>query len=82
MVGTTEFYIPVDGKIDTEAEIARIESELSYHQGFLTSVMKKLDNDRFVNHAPANVLDVEKKKKSDAEAKIKSLEQRLNELRK
>ena len=49
---------------------------------FLSSVMKKLDNERFVQNAPANVLELERKKKSDAESKIKSLEERMKELEK
>jgi len=54
---------------------------VKYHRGFLISVMKKLDNDRFVQNAPASVLELERKKKSDAESKIKSLEDRLRELK-
>jgi len=80
MVGTTEFSIPLNGKIDAEAETAKIRSELSYHNGFLSSVMKKLDNERFVNNAPANVIELERKKKADAESKIRSLEKRLKEM--
>jgi valyl-tRNA synthetase len=82
MVGVTEYYIPLTGKLDIEGEIVRIKEELDYNRGFLSSVMKKLDNERFVNNAPANVLDLEKKKKSDAESKIKSLEEALKSLKK
>ncbi len=81
MVDTCEYYIPLSGKIDTEAEAAKIATELDYLRGFLVSVMKKLDNRNFVQNAPANVLDTERKKKSDAESKIKLLEERLKELR-
>lgn len=80
MVGTTEFYVPLGGKIDIEGEIARIREDLRYHRGFLESVMKKLNNERFVQNAPSPVLDLERKKKSDAEQKIKSLEERLRGL--
>lgn len=80
MVGTTEFYVPLGDNIDFEDEIARIREELSYYRGFLASVMKKLDNERFVQNAPPSVLDLERKKKSDAGQKIKSLEERLHEL--
>ena len=80
MVGTTEFFVPLNGKIDAEAEIVKIKGELSYHSGFLNSVMKKLDNEQFVNNAPANVIELERKKKADAESKIRSLEKRLKEL--
>ena len=80
LVGTTEYFIPLEGKIDIEAELAKIREDLEYNRGFLVTVMKKLDNERFVNNAPANVLELERKKKSDAESKIKSLEERLKEL--
>jgi valyl-tRNA synthetase len=80
MIGTTEFFIPLQGKLDTEAEIAKLMEDLAYNRGFLLNVMKKLDNERFVNNAPADVLDLERKKKSDAESKIKSIEERIKEL--
>ncbi|HLN55074.1 MAG TPA: valine--tRNA ligase [Bacteroidales bacterium] len=80
MTGTTEYYIPLVGKIDTEAELKKIEDEIGYYNGFLVNVMKKLGNERFVQNAPASVLDLERKKKSDAELKIKSLEERKKEL--
>ena len=82
MVGTTEYFIPAAGKLDVEGEIARIKEELEYNRGFLVNVMKKLDNERFVNNAPASILELEKKKKSDAESKIKSLEEALKSLMK
>jgi valyl-tRNA synthetase len=82
MVQTTGFFIPLGDKLDIEGELARINEELEYNRGFLASVMKKLDNERFVKNAPASVLDLEKKKKSDAESKIKSLEERVKELKK
>jgi valyl-tRNA synthetase len=81
MTGTTEYFIPLVGKLDVEAELKKIAEEVEYHKGFLITVMKKLDNERFVQNAPANVLEMERKKKSDAESKIKSLEERLKELR-
>jgi valyl-tRNA synthetase len=80
-VGTMEFYIPLGGKLDIEAELIRIEEELKYARGFLESVMKKLDNERFVKNAPPAVIDIERKKKADAELKIKSLEERVKELK-
>jgi valyl-tRNA synthetase len=80
MVGTTEFFIPLGGMIDKEAELLKINEELKYYRGFLISVMKKLDNERFVQNAPANILEMERKKKSDAESKIKSLEERARAL--
>jgi valyl-tRNA synthetase len=82
MTGTTEYYIPLAGKLDIESEIARLKEELNYNIGFLTSVMKKLDNERFVSNAPPSVLELERKKKNDAESKIKSLEEALKSLKK
>lgn len=77
MVGTLEVYVPLVGLVDSEEEKSKILEELSYTRGFLKSVMKKLNNERFVNGAPANVVELERKKQSDALEKIKSLEERL-----
>jgi valyl-tRNA synthetase len=82
MIGTTEYFIPLTGKIDIESELAKINEELDYNRGFLANVMKKLENERFVKNAPANVSELELKKKSDAESKIKSLEEALKSLKK
>jgi valyl-tRNA synthetase len=82
MIGTTQYFIPLKGKLDASAEIARLKEDLEYNKGFLVSVLKKLDNERFVKNAPASVLELERKKKSDAEAKIKSIEERINEMKK
>jgi len=80
MVGTTEYFIPLEGQLDIESEIVKIREELKYNFGFLTSVRKKLENKRFVQNAPAKVLELERKKLSDAESKIKLLEDRKREL--
>ena len=82
LVKAVEFFIPVIDNIDTEAELKKLEEELTYAQGFLKSVEAKLSNEKFVNGAPAAVVDKERKKKSDAEAKIKVLEQQIAALRK
>jgi len=81
IVGTTEYFIPLCGKLDIEGELAKIQKDLDYNRGFLVNVIKKLENERFVQNAPANVLELERKKKSDAESKIKSLEERMKELK-
>lgn len=81
LIGTSEFYIPLDEKIDAESEIERLESELVYSRGFLAKVMKKLGNDNFVQNAPAKVVEMEKKKRSDTELKIIALEKRIAELK-
>ena len=69
-----EFFVPMEGAIDPEAERERIEKELAYVKGFLASVVKKLSNERFVSGAPEAVIANERKKKADSEAKIKALE--------
>jgi len=76
-----EFFIPLEGNIDTEQEIESIQKELEYTKGFLKSVDKKLSNERFVNNAPEKVVEMEKKKRQDAEAKIKILEESLAALK-
>ncbi len=80
MVGTTEFYIPLGDKIDAEAERIRIEADLDYYRGFLESVMKKLNNERFVKNAPQPVIELEQKKRADTELKIQALEEALKGL--
>jgi valyl-tRNA synthetase len=82
LVRTTEYFIPLGDNLDIAGELAKIAEDLDYQRGFLTTVMKKLDNERFVQNAPENVLELERKKKSDAESKIKSLEERQKELKK
>jgi len=82
IVGSTEFFVPLTGSVDVEAEIKKLEEELKYTQGFLKSVEAKLSNERFVSGAPAAVVDKERKKKADAEAKIAVIEQQLAGLRK
>jgi len=77
LIKSTEFYVPLEGLINAEEEIAKIEEELEYTRGFLVSVMKKLSNDRFVSSAPVQVVDIERQKQADAESKIKVLEERL-----
>ena len=76
-VKSNEYFIPISGVIDVEAEIKKIEEELNYTKGFLLSVQKKLSNERFVNNAPKQVIDLERKKQADAEAKIETLEKSL-----
>ncbi|WKB82097.1 valine--tRNA ligase [Cellulophaga lytica] len=79
-VKSNEYFIPMVGAIDIEAEIKKIEEELKYTKGFLISVQKKLSNERFVNNAPEKVIEIERKKQADAEAKIETLEKSLKGL--
>ena len=82
LVGTTEYAIPLGDEIDTEAELKKLEADLKYQEGFLASVLKKLSNERFVNNAPAAVVEGERKKQADAEAKIATLREGIAALKK
>ena len=82
MVGTTEFNVPLTNNIDIEAELAKLNKDLEYQRGFLASVQKKLSNERFVNNAPAAVVEGERRKLADAETKIKALEESIAALSK
>ena len=82
LVGTTEYAVPLGNMIDVEAEIEKLEAELKYQEGFLQSVLKKLSNEKFVGKAPANVIDMERKKQADAESKIASLKESIATLKK
>jgi valyl-tRNA synthetase len=81
LVKTTEFAIPTGNIIHVDEELAKLQEELKYQQGFLNSVLGKLNNENFVSKAPAKVIEMEKKKQADAETKIKALRDRVNELR-
>ena len=76
-VKSNEYFIPIEGAIDVEAEKGKIQEELKYTEGFLKSVQMKLSNDRFVSNAPDSVVAVEKAKQADAEAKIQMLKASL-----
>jgi valyl-tRNA synthetase len=78
---SAEFFVQTGVKIDVEAEMKKVLEELDYTKGFLTSVMKKLSNEKFMNSAPENVIAMERKKQVDAEAKINALELRIKELK-
>ena len=82
MVGTTEYFIPLGGMIDVEEELKKLEADLKYQEGFLQSVLKKLSNEKFVSKAPANVIEMERKKQADAESKIASLKESIAALKK
>ncbi len=75
-----EFFLPVTETIDVESEKKKLEEELKYTEGFLNSVNKKLSNQKFVEGAPAKVVDMERKKKEDAEARIKAIKASLSTL--
>jgi len=79
-VKSNEYFVPMVGAIDVEAEIKKLTEELNYTEGFLKSVQKKLSNERFVNNAPQQVVASEKKKEADALAKIETLKASLASL--
>lgn len=81
MIGTTEFAVPLGNMIDIDAEIARMEAELKHKEGFLQGVLKKLSNEKFVNNAPAAVIEMERKKQADAESIIQSLKESIASLK-
>ena len=82
LVGTTEYAVPLGSMMNVEEELKKLQEELSYQQGFLTSVCKKLSNESFVGRAPAKVIEMERKKQADAESKIKTIEEAIAALSK
>ncbi len=81
IVKTTQYFVPVGNSIDVEEEIKKMESDLAYQEGFLKTVMGKLNNEKFMAHAPQNVVTNELNKKNDAESKIKALKERIEALK-
>ena len=81
IVKTTQYFIPMGDNVNIEEEIAKLEKDLAYYEGFLTSVMKKLSNERFVSSAPAQVVANERAKQADAEAKIAAIKEQLSALK-
>ncbi len=81
MAGTTQYCVNVGDNMDVEAELKKLADELKYQQGFLKTVLGKLSNERFVANAPAKVVELERKKQADAESRIKSIEERMAELK-
>ncbi|MFK8274670.1 valine--tRNA ligase [Capnocytophaga cynodegmi] len=80
-VKSNEYFIPMQGNINVEEEIKKLEEELKYTQGFLASVEKKLSNEKFVSSAPEKVVEMERKKQADALAKIETIQESLKNLR-
>ena len=81
MVGTTEYAVPLGNLINVEEELKKLEADLKYQEGFLQSVLKKLSNEKFVSKAPANVIEMERKKQADAETKIAALKESIAALK-
>ncbi|MEI7676524.1 MAG: class I tRNA ligase family protein, partial [Bacteroidales bacterium] len=82
LVGTSEYAVPLGNLLNVEEELKKLNEELVYQQGFLVSVQRKLSNEKFVANAKPEVVDAERKKQSDAESKIKSLEENIVALQK
>jgi valyl-tRNA synthetase len=80
VVQKDKFFIETENELDTTAQKDQLLKDLEYQKGFLLSVEKKLSNERFVQNAKPEVVEVEKKKKADAEAKIKAIEESLASL--
>jgi valyl-tRNA synthetase len=80
VVGTTKFFIETENTLDTSSQKEQLLKDLEYQKGFLVSVEKKLSNERFVQNAKPEVVELEKRKKADAEQKIKALEESLASL--
>ena len=81
-VGTTEYAVPMGSLIDKDAEIAKMQEELAYHEKFLKSVEAKLNNPNFVSKAPEKIIAIERKKQSDATEKIAMLKESIQKLSK
>ncbi|MCR5395783.1 MAG: valine--tRNA ligase [Bacteroidales bacterium] len=81
LVSTTEYAIPLADSINVEEELKKLEADLKYNEGFLQSVLKKLSNEKFVNGAPAAVVENERRKQADAESKIETIRQAIAALK-
>ena len=80
IVGTSSFFIPFGDQVDVEAEKAKIRKEMDHLNGFLKGVRGKLSNERFVQNAPPQVVELERKKESHALAKLEVLQGKLQQL--
>jgi len=80
VIGSVEYYIPMNREVDAVEESKKLASELEYTKGFLSSIMRKLDNEKFVNNAPESVVAIEHKKRSEAEERIAALEKQIESL--
>ena len=76
-----QYSMPLTGLVDMDEEVKKLEADLKYAEGFLQNVLKKLSNERFVNNAPQQVVDIERKKQADAEEKIRIIKEQLAKLK-
>ncbi|MBQ4277273.1 MAG: valine--tRNA ligase [Bacteroidaceae bacterium] len=77
LIGTTEYAVPLGNLIDTEAELQKMQAEVTRLEGFLNGIKKRLSNEKFVANAPAQVVELERKKQADAETKIAALKENI-----
>jgi len=82
LVRTVEYAIPLAKSLNVEEEIKKADAEIKYLEGFLVSVEKKLSNEKFVANAKPEVVEIERKKKADAESKLSSMRLTLSQLSK
>src|SRR5574344_40209 len=80
MVRTTELFIPIGDAINKDEEREKLQKDLAYYQGFEKSITAKLSNEKFVGNAPQKVVDIEKKKLSDTQTKIKAINEQIQAL--
>jgi valyl-tRNA synthetase len=78
VTGKDKYFIVTEQALDNGSQKEELQKELGYLKGFLESVNKKLSNERFVQNAKPEVVELERKKKEDAEIKIKAIEESLN----
>jgi len=77
VVGTDKFFIETENALESSTQKEQLLKDLEYQKGFLSSVEKKLSNERFIQNAKPEVVEMERRKKADAEQKIKALEESL-----
>jgi valyl-tRNA synthetase len=77
IIGTTEYSVPLEKFINVDEELKKLEAELAHQEGFLRGVMGKLNNERFVQNAKPEVVELERKKKADAEKRIATLKEAI-----
>jgi valyl-tRNA synthetase len=81
IIGTTEYSVPLEKFINVDEELKKLEAELAHQEGFLRGVMGKLNNERFVQNAKPEVVELERKKKADAESRIATIKEAIAQLR-
>ena len=80
IIGTTEYAVPMDQFINVEEELKKLQADLAHQEGFLRGVMAKLGNERFVQNAKPEIVELERKKQHDAEQRIAALKESISAL--